>query len=109
MAFSTEPMRVDPGLQKAFLKSVKPVPMKDNNKEKKDASVEKKDEKRKMAVEPSVAPRVVPNPAAQAADLFVKPNPRATYKVRSENMRGGSRRRRVQCYQQYGGPRAVRS
>ena len=77
VAFSTEPMRVDPGLQKAFLKSVKPVPMKDNNKEKKDASVEKKEEKRKMAVEPSVAPRVVPNPAAQAADLFVKPNPQS--------------------------------
>jgi hypothetical protein len=73
-AFSTEPMRVDPGIQKAFLKSVKPVPMKDGGSEKKKTSIEVKVEEKKMVSGPSVAPKATPNPAAQAADLFVKPD-----------------------------------
>ena len=96
-AFSTEPMRVDAGLQKAFLKSVKPVPVKDNNKEKKDASVEKKDEKRKVAVEPLQCPGSCLTPQPKPQDLFVKLQPsEQPARVCSQNMRGGSRRRRLQ-------------
>ena len=74
-AFSSEPMRVDGSLQKAFLKSVKPAPFKEDKEEKKAVSGPTKDEKKKVVTPGApIMSNVMPNPAVQAADLFVKTN-----------------------------------
>lgn len=78
VAFSSEPMRVDGSLQKAFMRSVKPAPF---NKDSKDTASAKVTDKEKIADKgsreetkkmPSIEVPVTPKIMNPAADLFVK-------------------------------------
>ena len=72
-AFSTEPLRTDGSLQKAFMRSVKPAPFKEEAKGDKNfvkgSNNGKDDVSDKEA--PSVAVQALLNPAVEAANVFM--------------------------------------
>ena len=77
-AFSTEPLRTDGSLQKAFMRSVKPAPFKEEARNKNNGAKEGNSSKKgedpadSKVVIPPVATATPLNPAAEAANVFMK-------------------------------------